>query len=140
MPAERLKSALDCVGLRASAEGIVSDLGDLVASKDDARRMTLVLAEACVSYGAAQPLESFSGNAHASRVRADARRYAETCMKDADLLKQRLARPVNKIGSTAEEYGRGDLDSALLRGPFDVAKNLMRRLTLGLPPGEDAPE
>jgi len=120
LSAETLKSALDCVGL---------DLDDV---KPEHRDCALV--EACVSYGCAQPLESFSGAKYPERIRANARRYAEQCMKDAALLAERLARPVNRIGSTAAEYGRGDIDAALSRGPFDTGKNLMRKLH-GLPPG-----
>jgi len=132
LPIDRIKSALACVGSRMTVEGIVSDSGDLIAAKDSEGHM-LAIVEACVSYGAVEPLNSFGGDNYPSRVRADARRYAETCMKDAALLAERLARPVNRLGSTAAEYGRGDLDAALNSGPFDTAKNLMRKLS-GMPP------
>jgi hypothetical protein len=118
--AETLNRARDCVGL------------DCLDDVPEAHREA-ALVEACVAYGCAQPLESFNGDSYPDRIRAQARRYAETCMRDARLLRERLARPVNKIGSTAEEYGRGDLDAALDRGPFDVTKNIMRKLH-GLPP------
>jgi hypothetical protein len=42
---------------------------------------------------------------------------------------------MGKVGSTAAEYGRGDIDAALNRGPFDQGKNLMRKLH-GMPPVE----
>jgi hypothetical protein len=135
IPDERIKSALQCVGLRFLGDAIVSDSGDEVAPAGDTRRRELVLVEACVSYGCTQPLESFSGAKYPARIRAEARRYAESLMKDAAALQVRLDHPVNAIGSTAAEYGRGDIDSALNRGPFDTGKNLMRRLH-GLPPGE----
>ena len=115
---EQLKQAYDCCGV---------DLDEV-----EAKYHEVVKIEACVGYGFYQPLESYSGAKWPARIRAQARRYAETCMRDAALLADRLARPVNKIGSTAEEYGRGDIDSALDRGPFDTGKNLMRRLH-GLP-------
>lgn len=111
---KNLKSAYDCIGL---------DLNDVDEKYREAAQV-----EACVSYGCYQPLESFSGDVYAGRIRADARRYAEKCMRDDDLLADRLARPVNKIGSTAEEYGRGDFDAALLRGPFDATKQLMLKI------------
>jgi hypothetical protein len=63
-----------------------------------------------------------------NRASVEARRYAEKCMRNADLLAERLARPVNKIGSTAEEYGRGDIDAALLRPPFDTTKRIMLKI------------
>jgi hypothetical protein len=131
-----LARALECVGWRiVLGEGIVSDQGDLVAPKQTPQ-CELACVEACVSYGCAAPLESFSGNKRASWIRAEARRYAETCMRDDALLEERLQRPVNAIGSTAAEYGRGDLDSALNRGPFDTSKNIIRKLH-GLPPVEE---
>jgi hypothetical protein len=113
------RAALDCVGL---------DLEDV-----EPRHREAALVEACVSYGFMQPLDSFSGARHAARIRANARRAAEALMRDAGALETALERPVNKIGSTAREYGRGDCDTALSRGPFDPAKNLMRKLR-GMPP------
>lgn len=119
LDAKTLKSARDCVCL---------DLESV-----DEKHRELAQVEACVSYGCAQPLESFSGDVRPSWIRAEARRYAEELMRDAQALEERLERPVNAIGSTAREYGRGDIDSALSRGPFDPAKNLMRKLH-GMPP------
>lgn len=134
---DNITSALQCVGLRLTAEGIVSESGDLISGTADSRgRRELVLVEACVAYGCAEPIESFSGDIYPLRIRAEARRYAESCMRDAGLLAERLARPVNAIGSTAEEYGRGDIDAALSRGPFDMTKQIMRKMQ-GLPPGKE---
>jgi hypothetical protein len=133
LDSEKLDSALRCVGLRFQDDVIVSDQGDILAEPHDGLRRELVLVEACVSYGNVEPIESFEGDHYPDRIRASARRYAETCARDAALLAERLARPVNAIGSTAAEYGRGDLDAALNRGPFDVRKNLMRKLQ-GMPP------
>lgn len=134
MPAEQLERALKCVGLRREGDTIVSDSGDIVANRT--RQVQYVLAEACISYGCAEPLDTFSGDKYPARVRASARRVAEGLMRDAAALEVRRQRPVNRIGSTAAEYGRGDIESALDRGPFDTGKNLMRKLH-GLPPGRD---
>lgn len=68
---ENLKRARECVGL---------DLNDV----DEADR-EIAQVEACVSYGCAQPLNSFEGSSYPARIRAEARRYAETCMRDAKL-------------------------------------------------------
>jgi hypothetical protein len=81
----------------------------------DGEHVEACIVAECVRYGMGAPLEDFTGDVRPSNVRADARRYAETCMRDARLLAERLARPVNRIGSTADEYGRGDLDSAMRR-------------------------
>jgi len=156
LPIANLVAALKSVGLRyvmlddkgtlmpaGNSEGepdlrlaIVSDSGDVVATEADTTHMQLVCIEACVSYGCAEPLYSATGATRPRNVRADARREAESLMRDAAKLRTALDRPVNKLGSTAEEYGRGDIESALNRGPFDVGKNLMRRLS-GLPPVEE---
>ena len=136
---EQIATALKSCGMRrVGATQIVSDAADVVADfSEDPTTYRYVLAEACVSYGLAEPLDSFSGDARPANVRANARRAAEALMLDAKALETRRARPVNKIGSTAAEYGRGDVDSALDRGPFDTAKNLMRKLH-GLPPIDES--
>lgn len=82
---------------------------------------------ACHAYGHGAPVDSFYGR-RADRVRAEARRAADRYAADAAGLAKRLARPVNAIGSTAAEYGRGDINAALNRGPFDPTKQLMRHM------------
>lgn len=73
-----------------------------------------VIAEMLASYGQYQPLDQFDGN-RLDRVRAEARRCAEEYMRSTHRLDRALDRPVNKIGSTAREYGRGDLNAPLRR-------------------------
>jgi len=137
LPEAEITSAMRCVGLAWVPDGhngeIMTESGDIVADTEE--RTALVLVEACVQYGLGAPLQSFSGDKYPKRIRARARRYAEECMRDDALLERQLDRPVNKIGSTAREYGRGDIDSALHRGPFDTGKQIIRKLH-GLPPGE----
>ena len=116
---ETLRQARKCVGL------------DLETVDEPHRELAQV--EACSSYGAYAPIESFSANGWASRVRSQAFRCAEQMMKDAAAVEVAMAKPVNKIGSTAHEYMRGDINAALDRGPFDPTKNLMRKMH-GLPP------
>ena len=90
--------------------------------------------ECLVSYGCAAPLWDGSSKVHASRLRANARRAAEGYMRDAIKLQTALNRPVNRIGSTAREYGLGDMQSAMDRyvdGPglgTDPTMDLMHKL------------
>ncbi len=129
---ETLDRALRSSGWKVDGNAIVNDYdGEIVGEGDTVPEVML---DAAVSYGLGAPLESFTGKVRASHIRAEARRYAEECMRNDSLLVERLSRPVNRIGSTAAEYGRGDIDSAMHRGPFDTAKNLMRKIQ-GLPPG-----
>jgi hypothetical protein len=134
LDAEQIVSALRCVGFRQNAGYIYSDQGDEVACQaTDERRYELVLVEACVSYGCKQPLESFSGDVRPSNVRADARRAAEVLMRDASALATRLDRPVNRMGSTAREYARGEILPALGRlADDDPTKRIMSKM-LGMP-------
>jgi len=95
-----LKSAYDCCGLDMDDPDYQSDLCKV---------------EALHCYGCSAPMDSFSANTYAGRVRAQARRCAEGLMTDAAAAECALGRPVNAIGSTAREYGLGDLDSAMAR-------------------------
>lgn len=146
LPGKEVKSALDSCGYRivntrvsesCVVSQIESDSGDEIANNSvSAQQFELALVECCIQYGLGAPLESFSGSKYPKRIRAEARRYAEECMRDDALLERQLDRPVNRLGSTAREYGLGDIDAALHRGPFDTAKNIMRKLH-GLPPGSE---
>lgn len=131
---KEIDSALQSCGYRIEAGEVVSEGGDVVA---DGAHFEACIVECAIQYGLGAPLESFGGSKRPLNIRANARRYAESCIRDSALLAERLARPVNRLGSTAAEYGRGDLDSALNRGPFDTAKNLMRKLH-GKAPGVES--
>lgn len=97
------------------------------------------IAEACFAHGFGAPMFDTTaprGPRGSERhlyaaIRAVCRDVA-TAIKDEAVRAARLDRPVNRIGSTAAEYGRGDLLSALDREPIDETKALMRRLH-GLP-------
>ena len=97
VPPRELASALQCVGC------------------EDSDPSELACIEACNSYGVYSPLESFGGSKYAERIRASARRYALGLMSDASALDSALDRPVNAIGTTAREWGRGDIDAPLRR-------------------------
>ncbi len=122
LPAKEIDSALQCCGNKISPEGIVTDDGDVVASGLD--QVEQCILECCIQYGHGAPLHTETGSKHPLRIRAAARRYAESMMGDGPGLRKALDRPVNAIGSTAEEYGKGDIDSA----PDDPKHALMRRL------------
>lgn len=73
-----------------------------------------VMAECVQEYGIHQPLGTFS-DSDSVRAREAARRAAEEYMGDDDALDERLERPVNQIGTTAREFGRGDINAGLHR-------------------------
>ena len=65
-------------------------------------------------YGCYIPMGNWSGNNYKhllSRAKDESR-----CLQGEDYHEQQLERPVNKIGSTAREYGQGDFISAMIRG------------------------
>ncbi|MFA5053852.1 MAG: hypothetical protein WC565_07325 [Parcubacteria group bacterium] len=77
----------------------------------------IAVAEACYQYGAKAPMWSQSGGNRRELLRAG-KREARELAGDASEIEDRMSRPVNAIGSTANEYMRGDLDSAISRGVF----------------------
>ena len=117
LSASTIKSALDCCG-------------------DDGTLGDLQIAEACHSYGTKAPLHSISLG---SRTRAFAQCRAESyrLTRDANAYQAAMDRPVNRLGSTAREFMRGDLNAALARGL--IAGNPSARImveTRGLDPDE----
>lgn len=133
MDAKRLGDILRSCGWRADNGAIVTDFGDVVAKYDDLDTWDRVVVEAALGYGAYAPLADFNGEKHVLRLRAEARREAETLMRDEDARAERLHRPVNQIGSTAAEYARGDIYSALSRPPETLKKKLLRKIMGGTP-------
>lgn len=126
LSAKDVTSALRSCGFKATnAEGIFNDQGDLISNEPHI--IERILVETCIQNGYGAPLETFTGSNRPKNVRAKARRYAEDCMRNDALHAERLARPVNAIGSTAAEYGRGDVDSALHRGDSPTHQ-LMRKI------------
>jgi len=74
----------------------------------------LVNVEALASYGATAPLGQWPGG-NARKLLSEARSESRG-LDDPDAYEAAMSRPVNALGSTAREYGAGDLDSALIRG------------------------
>lgn len=77
---------------------------------------------ALLSYGAYSPLWSDSGN-NAHQLIREAKRAAYQLQRDATAYETAMERPVNALGSTAREYGQGDINSAVLRGLAEGDKN-----------------
>ena len=86
------------------------------------------LAEVCLSYGLGAPMHTETGPNRPIIVRGRARREAERLMQDDRATERQLDRPVNKIGSTAREYGRGDINSAMARMTDGPERDIMDRL------------
>jgi hypothetical protein len=74
----------------------------------------LMLVECLHSYGTKAPLWQDSGNAYAPLLQQA--RAESHALDNDEAMTAALDRPVNRLGSTAAEFMRGDLDSALLRG------------------------
>ncbi len=75
----------------------------------------LITAGCCFEYGQRAPLyEVSTNNVYAGFRKCRAESYSLT--RNATEYAARMARPVNKIGSTAREYMQGDITSAVVRG------------------------
>lgn len=85
--------------------------GDIVASGND---VPLAMLSACVGYGCFAVLDGCTGT-HPMHVRAEARRCAETYIKDTAALEAELDRPANRISSTKRDCARGDSLAGLHR-------------------------
>lgn len=66
-------------------------------------------------YGICSPLHAESTN-NAHKGIAACRKESYRLTRDAAAYEEAMERPVNRLGSTAREFGRGDLNSALVRG------------------------
>ncbi len=88
----------------------------------------LALVEALHGYGAKAPLFQEDGNNFRTLFRAAVRE--SKALDDPSAREAAMARPVNKIGSTAAEFAAGDINSAILRGLADgnPVANLMARV------------
>lgn len=73
------------------------------------------IADACRAYGIAAPLHDVSTN-NAAKGIAECKRESYSLSKNPEAYEAAMNRPVNRIGSTAREFGRGDIQSAILRG------------------------
>jgi len=104
--------ALKSCGWYLDSDGLLfSEAGDQIA---DLETQDLAIVDACHGYGCKAPLSDESGNSYRALI-ANARKLS----RSLDAPEKRavaLAKPVNALGSTALEYMRGDIDSAIDRG------------------------
>jgi hypothetical protein len=122
LSSQQIRSAMDCVGLNA-------ELLKRIRDSDGIPAVLQAQAEACHYYGAKCPCGSWEGN-NARKLLRDAYREADLLARDKDALYCALEKPVNKLGSTAREYARGDMESALARSVAvgDPSALLMRKI------------
>ena len=73
------------------------------------------IVESLVDYGCGAPMGEHSHPYRADVARASARREVEELIADSDKCEAMLDRPVNRIGSTARDFGRGDVMAGLDR-------------------------
>lgn len=133
LPHEELVAALHSCGFKLAANeqneiSVYNGYDNELVAKGDGVEPTCL--QCCISYGLGAPLAEVSGKRWLN-VRGQARREAESLLRDEHRTKEALDRPVNRIGSTAREMGVGDIMSALARdrpGTDPPAMQLMRRL------------
>jgi hypothetical protein len=113
---ETLRSALDSCGW----EGMEDEDGNL---------SDLVRAEACFQHGNKAPMHSADGGAFKGLI-AEGKREATLLANSDRELAKRMGRTVNRMGSTAAEYMRGDLMPGMVRGveKGDIGARIMARL------------
>jgi len=105
VPEKELDDALSSMGLDDETfarvfEGDDADIG---------------FVEALASYGLFAPMGEWGGNNRRILMR-QAKSESGRLANDSNYLQSQLARPVNRLGSTALEFSTGDMDSALIRG------------------------
>jgi len=116
LPQKNIRDALRCCGYVIAEDGVVNDYdGAVVASWDDTSAMDLLIADCCRTYGCRAPLSDAHGKAKVRMIRA-AIRESKQATASADAHDAAMARPVNRLGSTAAEFMRGDIGSAINRG------------------------
>ena len=102
---------------RLSVKQIEDALESCGPGKDEAIPL-IGIAESLHGYGLKAPLWSVASNALVRSIR-EAKREANALL-DSEAFTTRMQRPVNRMGSTADEFMRGDMDSAMKRAldPF----------------------
>jgi len=114
---ENAKKALSSWGYAMERDGTIfcEHGGDILADKDQEETRRLILCESMQGYGCYAPLGDWDGDPFEPLFKCAAELSNELC-GDEEAYERAMNRPVNKIGSTAREYQKGDLDSAMMRG------------------------
>jgi len=103
VPESELASAFECCGFDP-------DECELSASNLDWAKV-----ECLVDYGVAAPMGEHSDPSYPERARAAARREVAELIADSAKCNAKLDRPVNAIGSTARDFGQGNIMAGLDR-------------------------
>lgn len=115
--ADRYHPSLKSCGYEMEKDGTiyVPCTGDVLCEANDEKARKLILCECMNGYGAYAPLEEFNGEDFLELF-AQAAALSNELVEDNEAYEARMNRPVNRLGSTAREYQKGDLDSAMMRG------------------------
>jgi len=107
---------------------VLQDIQDRAAGrgaslKEGTRLRMEMMAEACHSYGIKAPLDqgSVAGD-HFDWARSRAMKAGDAAVETEEALNERLDRTVNKIGSTARDFLRGDIKAGLRRSAEEIAE------------------
>lgn len=121
VPPSEINAALSSCGWKMchTERAIICPHSGDVVEKFEGKHFEMVLLDALIGYGTYSPMGSESGECWPLRVRAAGRRLAEELMSDGGACVAALARPVNKLGATAADFGRGDA-MAPLRSKADA--------------------
>lgn len=127
VPLKEMESALRSCGWKMDNGIVVQEHnGQIVADKD----VDACLVQCLVDYGVSAPLFSKMGNDR-GRLFREARKESYLLSSDRDAYEERMQRPVNRLGSTAREFGQGDLQSGLCRAAMgtDPAGKLAAKIS-----------
>lgn len=110
VPAEEIHAALRSCGWEVclTQMAIVAPYSGDIIAKVGSPAFDLVLLDALIGYGTYSPMGSETRESRPTRVRAAGRRLAESMMVNTEETAAALAKPVNALGATAADFGRGD--------------------------------
>ena len=83
--------------------------------QEDIEITPIITIDILSAYGRYTPMGNWEGNNYREVIK-QAKAESNRLSTDSDYRERQLDRPVNRIGSTAREFGAGDYDSAIIRG------------------------
>jgi len=102
----------------------IQEMQDRAKSREEGIQLRMALmAEACHSYGIKAPLDQ--GSVDGDRfdwARSRGMKAGDAAVATEEALDERLDRTVNKIGSTARDFLRGDGEAGLRRSAVEIAE------------------